>query len=92
MGGLTALCGPALVPQQPGEPGEPLQPVRVNMAITEDRIRRGVFTRVPQLERAIHDYLAEHNTNPKPFVWTADADSILDRLKRVIQRTSDSGH
>jgi transposase len=60
--------------------------------ITEDRIRRGVFTSVPQLERAIHDYLAEHNENPRPFVWAADADSILERLKRVCERTSDSGH
>jgi len=60
--------------------------------ITEDRIRRGVFTSVPQLERAIADYLAEHNKNPEPFVWTADADSILERLKRVCQRTSDSAH
>ncbi|HJZ55536.1 MAG TPA: IS630 family transposase [Gemmataceae bacterium] len=61
-------------------------------AITEERIRRGVFTSVAQLERAIADYLAEHNRNPKPFVWTADADSILERLKRVCERTSDSGH
>jgi transposase len=60
--------------------------------ITEERIRRGVFTSVPQLERAITDYLAEHNAHPKPFVWTADADAILDRLKRVCERTSDSGH
>ena len=59
--------------------------------ITEDRIRRGVFTSVPQLERAIADYLAEHNENPRPFAWTADADSILDRVKRVCERTSDSG-
>jgi len=61
-------------------------------ALTEDRLRRGVFTSVPHLERAIADYLAEHNANPKPFVWTADADSILDRIKRVCERTSDSGH
>src|SRR5687768_6176991 len=60
--------------------------------ITEERIRRGVFTSVVQLERAITDYLAEHNKNPQPFVWTADADSILERLKRVCQRTSDSAH
>ena len=59
-------------------------------AITERRIRRGVFTSVPQLEKAIADYLAEHNQNPKPFVWTATADSILERLKRVCERTSDS--
>jgi hypothetical protein len=61
-------------------------------AITGDRIRRGVFTSVQQLERAIHDYLAEPNKAPRPFVWTADADSILDRIKRVCERTSDSGH
>jgi transposase len=60
--------------------------------ITGDRIRRGVFTSVPALERAIADYLAEYNANPKPFAWTADADSILDRIKRVCERTSDSGH
>ena len=60
--------------------------------ITEDRIRRGVFTSVPQLERAIADYLAEHNRDPRPFAWTADADSILERLKRVCEGISDSGH
>jgi transposase len=59
--------------------------------ISEDRIRRGVFKSVAALERAICEYLAEHNQNPKPFVWTADADSILDRVKRVCERTSDSG-
>jgi transposase len=61
-------------------------------AITEKRIRRGVFRSVNALERAIADYLAEHNESPHPFVWTADADSILDRIKRVCERTSDSGH
>src|SRR5437762_5872615 len=61
-------------------------------AITEDRLRRGVFTSVPQLGRASHDYLAEHNKDPRPFAWTADAGSILDRVKRVCERTSDSGH
>jgi len=60
--------------------------------ITEKRIRRGVFKSVPALEQAITEYLAEHNADPKPFIWTADADSILDRIKTVCQRTSDSGH
>lgn len=60
--------------------------------ITERRIRRGVFRSVPALEQAIRDYLDEHNTDPKPFAWVADADSILDRIKKVCERTSDSGH
>jgi transposase len=60
--------------------------------ITEKRIRRGVFRSVPALEQAIRDYLEEHNAAPKPFAWIADADSILDRVKRVCERTSDSGH
>jgi transposase len=60
--------------------------------ITEKRIRRGVFRSVPALEKAITDYLDAHNADPKPFVWVADADSILDRIKRVCESTSDSGH
>lgn len=60
--------------------------------ITEKRIRRGVFRSVPALEQAITDYLAQHNADPKPFIWVADADSILDRIKKVCESTSDSGH
>jgi transposase len=60
--------------------------------ITEKRIRRGVFRSVPALEQAIRDYLDEYNAEPKPFAWVADADSILDRIRKVCERTSDSGH
>jgi transposase len=60
--------------------------------ITDKRIRRGVFRNVAALEQAIVEYLANHNENPKPFVWTADADMILDRVKGVCERTSNSGH
>jgi transposase len=60
--------------------------------IAEKRIRRGVFRSVAALEKAIHEYLAEHNANPRPFVRVADADSILDRIKRVCESTIDSGH
>jgi transposase len=61
-------------------------------AITEQRIRRGVFRSVAALEKAIMEYLAAHNENPRPFVWTANADLILDRVKRVCERISNSGH
>ena len=60
--------------------------------ITEKRIRRGVFRSVAALEAAIREYLEHHNASPKPFAWTADADLILDRVKKVCKRTSDSGH
>ena len=60
--------------------------------LTDRRIRRGTFGSVRELESAIRDYLAHHNHNPKPFVWTADADSILKKIARFCMRTSDSGH
>ena len=60
--------------------------------ITEKRIRRGVFRSVPALAKAIANYLTAHNADPKPFVWVADADSILDHIKKVCESTSDSGH
>jgi transposase len=50
--------------------------------ITQDRIRRGVFQSVSQLEAAIQDYLDHHNADPKPFVWTADAANILQKIAR----------
>ncbi len=60
--------------------------------ITNKRIRRGVFRSVRQLEQAIRDYLDDHNQNPRPFVWTATADQILQRVRRLCERTCGSGH
>ena len=37
---------------------------------------------VPDLIAAIEDYLAAHNDEPKPLVWTATADSILEKVAR----------
>ena len=51
--------------------------------ITGKRIRRGVFKSVPELEAAIHDYLAKHNADPKTFVWTKTADTILTKTARA---------
>ena len=51
--------------------------------ITDKRIRRGVFTSVPELEAAINDYIAVHNENPKPFIWTAKASDILAKVTRA---------
>jgi transposase len=65
---------------------------RFSGLLTERRIRRGTFGSVRELESAIRDYLAHHNQTPKPFTWTADADSILKKIARFCMRTSDSGH
>ena len=50
--------------------------------LSQKRIRRGSFASVRDLKRAIHEYLAEHNTHPKPFVWTASAEKILAKVNR----------
>src|ERR1700687_4654821 len=50
--------------------------------ITDQRIRRGVFKSVGELESAIMDYLDQHNANPKPFVWTKSAVDILEKVAR----------
>ena len=44
------------------------------------------------LEKAMLDYLDQRNRNPKPFVWTADADLILGKVERLSKRISRSGH
>jgi len=51
--------------------------------ITRRRIRRGVFKSVAELEDAIKRYIADHNRNAKPFVWTKTADQILEKLSRL---------
>jgi transposase len=50
--------------------------------LTQKRIRRGSFYSVPELIQAINDYLDAHNENPKPFVWTASAASIMEKINR----------
>jgi transposase len=60
--------------------------------ITEKRIRRSAFRSVAALQKAILEYLDHHNSNSKPFQWTADADLILSRVKNVCQRINNSGH
>jgi hypothetical protein len=47
--------------------------------IDELGVRRGSHTAVRALEQAILDYLDHRNRDPKPFVWTADADLILGK-------------
>ena len=56
--------------------------------ISENRLRRGVFTSVPELTSAIEQYIAKHNANPKPFIWKASARDILQKVIRANSRLS----
>jgi hypothetical protein len=46
------------------------------------RLKRGIFRSLVDLQAAINRFLEETNDNPKPFVWTADPDSIIAAAKR----------
>src|SRR3979490_2547366 len=51
--------------------------------LTRQRIRRGVFRSIVDLQAAINRYLAEHNDYPTPSAWTKPADAILAKLNRL---------
>jgi transposase len=51
--------------------------------LTDKRLRRGVFHDVEDLIGAIGDYIDNHNQDPKPFIWTAKATDILEKVKRA---------
>lgn len=51
--------------------------------ITNKRIRRGTFRNVEQLIAAIQEFIEQHNTSAKPYVWTAKADEILEKVARA---------
>lgn len=53
--------------------------------LTGKRIRRGVFVSVEDLKNAIEEFLLAWNTDPKPFVWTATLESIVEKLSRCKQ-------
>ena len=50
--------------------------------LDQKALRRGVFKSVPDLITAIEDYLNAHNDQPRPLVWTASAESILEKVTR----------
>ena len=56
--------------------------------ITVARLRDGVFRSVSELIQAIEDYVTHHNKHPKPFIWTARAKDILEKVIRANSRLS----
>ena len=51
--------------------------------LSQNRLKHGCFKSVPELIGAIDEYIANHNTDPKPFIWTAKASDILEKVKRA---------
>jgi hypothetical protein len=60
--------------------------------ITDKAIRRGSFSSVNQLVKRIDQFVSHYNENCKPFIWTAIADSILEKLHRLYSRISGTEH
>jgi transposase len=50
--------------------------------LTKRRLRRGVFGSLVELQAAINRFLAETNRDPRPFVWTAKPEHILEKVRR----------
>jgi transposase len=51
--------------------------------LTQKRLRRGTFHSIEELIEAIGNYIDHHNESPKPFIWTAKAADILEKVKRA---------
>ncbi len=51
--------------------------------LTAKALRRGSFYNVDDLIGAIFEYINQHNDKPKPFIWTASARDILEKVKRA---------
>lgn len=56
--------------------------------ITQKAIRRGSFRSTKQLREKIDQFVKDYNSKSKPFMWTATADSILAKVKRVLESIS----
>jgi Integrase core domain. len=59
--------------------------------LTDKRIRRGTFRNVPELIKAIDDYITHHNEFPSTFVWTAKVADVLSkvaRARKVLDKTA----
>ncbi len=54
--------------------------------LTDKAIRRGVFLSVPDLERTIEKFLESWNQNPRPFIWTATAGEIVEKIARAREK------
>src|SRR5579862_1633055 len=60
--------------------------------ITQQAIRRGSFESVADLKRKINDFVEHYNQHPRPFMWTATAESILTKIERLCKVINGTRH
>jgi putative transposase len=60
--------------------------------ITQRAIRRGTFRIVRDLINSIERFVEKYNTNSRPFMWTATADSILEKIERLCKGIAGTGN
>ena len=60
--------------------------------ITQRAIRRGSFRSVKELVSKIEIFVGNYNQNSKPFMWTATADSIFGKLRRLCEAISEPAY
>ena len=60
--------------------------------ITDKAIRRGSFSSVKDLISKVDHFVTHYNKTCRPFVWTATADSILQKLERLTSRINGTAH
>ena len=54
--------------------------------LTQKAVRRGSFTSVPDLIEKVMEFIEAHNEDARPFVWTATAESILEKIEKCRRR------
>jgi len=60
--------------------------------ISQRAIRRGSFRNVRELKQSIDQFIERYNRDPRPFKWTATADSILAKIAKISKLISETGH
>lgn len=50
--------------------------------LTEKQLKRGVFSRMKELEEAVMAFIDTHNQAPAAYIWTKSASDILEKVKR----------
>jgi len=60
--------------------------------VDSDLLKRSDHRSIQALEKALRDWAASWNENPKPFIWTKTADEILSKIRRLIERINGATH